>query len=90
MTPASNTELFDQAILQILNANNARFGLQASAVRLFVRPHGFQPSEEEVIDRLEYLAGKGLAVEVPRRIHKTYRAWKISDAGRQYLDDNNL
>jgi hypothetical protein len=27
---------------------------------------------------------------VPRRVHKTYRAWKISDAGRQYLDDNNL
>jgi hypothetical protein len=90
MTPLNNTELFDQAILQILDGNNARYGLQAAAVRLFVRPHGFQPFEEEVVDRLEYLCGKGLATEVPRRIHKTYRAWKITDSGRQYLDDNNL
>jgi hypothetical protein len=90
MTPINNTELFDQAILQVLDANNARYGLQAAAVCLFVRPHGFQPSEVQVLERLEYLSGKGLAAEVPRRIHKTYRAWKITDPGRQYLDDNNL
>jgi len=90
MNNSANIELFDQAILQVLEANNTRFGLTAQAVGTFCRAYGFGPGEKETLDRLEYLAGKNLAAEVPKIIDKTFRAWKITDAGRKYLDDNNL
>jgi hypothetical protein len=90
MSNSSNMELFDQAILQVMQANNTRFGLTAQAIGTFSRAYGFAPEERETLDRLEYLAGKNLAAEVPKIIDKTFRAWKITDAGRQYLDENNL
>jgi hypothetical protein len=86
----TNMELFDQAILQVLQANNTRFGLTAQAIGTFCRAYGFAPEAKETLDRLEYLAGKNLASEAPKIINKSVRAWKITDAGRQYLDDNNL
>jgi hypothetical protein len=43
-----------------------------------------------MIDTLEYLAGKELVREVPKVLAKALRNWKITDAGRQYLDENNL
>jgi hypothetical protein len=87
---ATNMELFDQAILQVLQANNTRFGLTAQAIGTFCRVYGFTPEEKETLDRLEYLAGKNLAAELSKIINKSVRTWKITDAGRQYLDDNNL
>jgi hypothetical protein len=39
---------------------------------------------------LEYLTEKGLAEEVDKTVHKSLRAWKISDGGRRYLDEHNL
>jgi hypothetical protein len=90
MINSPNIELFDQAILQVMERNTTRFGLTAQAIKTFCRAHGFEAEEKETLDRLEYLAGKNLAAEVPKIIDKTFRAWKITAAGRQYLDDNNL
>jgi hypothetical protein len=87
---STNMELFDQAILQVLEANNTRFGLTACAIGTFSRAYGFGPEEKDTLDRLEYLAGKNLAAEVPKIIDRNFRAWKITAAGRQYLDDHNL
>jgi hypothetical protein len=83
-------ELFDAAVLRVLDANNTQFGLAMTAVRMLVRQFGFNPSETEMIDTLEYLAGKELVREVPKVLAKALRNWKITDAGRQYLDENNL
>jgi hypothetical protein len=76
--------------LKVLDANNTRFGLAMPAIRLLVRQFGFERSEKETVDALEYLAGKGLIEESPKVLVKINRAWKITDAGRQYLDDYNL
>jgi hypothetical protein len=83
-------ELFDQALLQVLQANTTRFGLTAKALCVFCRAQGFEPEEEETLDRLEYLVGKGLAAEMPKLIDKSMRVWKITDAGRRYLDESTL
>jgi len=83
-------ELFDQALLQIMQANTTRFGLTAKVLCAFCRAHGLQPEEEQTLDRLEYLAGKKLAAEMPKLIDKSMRVWKITDAGRRYLDDHDL
>ena len=48
-----NIELFDQALLQVLETNNTRFGLTAQALGTFCRAYGFQPEEKETLDRLE-------------------------------------
>jgi hypothetical protein len=83
-------ELFDQALLQVMEANTTRFGLTAEALRAFCRAQGFEPEEKETLDRLEYLAGKGLAAAMPKLIDKSTRVWKITAAGRLYLDERNL
>jgi DNA-binding FadR family transcriptional regulator len=82
--------LFAGAVLKVLDANNTRFGLSMPAIRLLVRQFGFNRSETETTDALEYLAGKGLVEETPKVLVKVNRAWKITDAGREYLDERNL
>jgi hypothetical protein len=90
MTGDHSLELFAAAVLKTLDANNTRFGLSIPAIRLLVRPFGFNRSEKETTDALEYLADKGLVEESAKVLVKINRSWKITDAGRQYLDDNNL
>ena len=82
---------FDNAILAELDANDTRFGLSLQEIRVYLRPKGYPATEDEqTLDRLEYLASKKMASEVSRTVHKANRTWKITDAGRQYLDDHNL
>ena len=91
MIPTDNTQRLDNALLIELYANNTLYGLPASALRPAVREHGGGcPSESEVVDRLEYLTGKNLVVEIRKTVHVALRAWKITDAGRRYIDENNL
>ena len=90
MISTHSFELFSAAVLKVLEANNTRFGLEAAAVRLFVKQFGFEPTAEEMLRALEYLAGKGLIEEMPKVLVKVNRAWKITDAGREYLDEHNI
>jgi len=83
-------ELFATAVLKVLEANNTRFGLTVTAIRLLVRQFGFNRTETETLDALEYLADKKFVAESPKALVKINRAWKITDEGRQYLDDSNL
>jgi hypothetical protein len=83
-------ELFAAAVLKVLDANNTQFGLAMPAIRLLVRQFAFNPSETETINALEYLAGKGFVEETPKVLGKINRAWKITNEGRQYLDERSL
>lgn len=82
MTPQQE-ERADKAILDVLCANNTRFGLSAAAISIYADT-GFTP--EQTTDRLEYLTQKKLAVEVQKTVHAAARVWKITDEGRRYLD----
>jgi len=90
MIPTEKMELFDNALLRVLDANNTQWGLQAPALGMFAREFGFAPSPEETIGRLEYLTGKGMVREVPKVLSKANRAWKITDAGRRHLDEQGF
>jgi hypothetical protein len=90
MLDNTQLELFAGAVLKVLDANNTRFGLTTPALRLLVRQFGFNPTEEETKDALEYLAGKRLVEEKPKALGKANRMWKITDEGRRYLDEHNL
>jgi hypothetical protein len=87
MIPLEKTELFDNALLRVLDANNTPWGLQAPALSMFTREFGFSPSAAETVNRLEYLTGKEMVHEVPKVLSKANRAWKITDAGRRHLDE---
>jgi hypothetical protein len=87
MIPLEKIELFDNALLRVLDANNTQWGLQAPALSMFTREFGFAPSSAETVNRLEYLTGKGMVHEVPKVLSKANRAWKITDAGRRHLDE---
>jgi hypothetical protein len=90
MIPTEKLELFDNALLRVLDANNTPWGLQAPALGMFTHEFGFTPSAAETVGRLEYLTGKGMAQEVAKVLSKANRAWKITDAGRRYLDEQGL
>ncbi len=90
MIPTNKTELFDNALLKVLEANNTPWGLQAPALCMFAREFGFAPTEPETESRLEYLAARGMAQDVPKELNKANRVWKITDAGRRYLDEQGL
>jgi hypothetical protein len=90
MIPTEKTELFDTALLRVLDANNTQWGLQAPALGMFAREFGFSPSASETASRLEYLTGKGMVEEVPKVLSKANRAWKITAAGRRYLDEQGF
>jgi hypothetical protein len=90
MIPTDRTELFDNALLKVLDANNTPWGLQAPALCMFTRELGFAPSAAEAISRLEYLIVKGMAQEVPKVLGKANRSWKITDAGRRHLDEQGF
>jgi hypothetical protein len=90
MIRSNEMELFDGAVLKVLEANNTQFGLSAPALRMLVRQFGFNASEAELVEALEYLTGKGLVGEVAKTLAKAFRNWKITDAGRRYVDENNI
>ena len=83
-------EQFRDALLKVLEANNTRFGLQAAALALMARQFGFSATEAEAEDQLEYLTEKGMAAPVAKEMNRAARAWKITEAGRQYLDEHGL
>lgn len=87
MMTAAQQQNFDDAILTIMDRNRSRFGLTPAAIRLQMQEFGFlQPSEEQIMERLDYLVTKKLAVEVDKQVHRANRTWRITDAGIDHLD----
>lgn len=88
MTP-QQTDLFDLAILRVLDANRTRYGLTVAATGHLMAEYGFKsPNPETVLDRIDYLTGKGLVEEVTKLIGKANRAWRLTEAGLQYVDEH--
>jgi hypothetical protein len=86
MTPEQQ-ELFDLAILRVLDANRTRFGLGLTAVAHLLAPFGFpSPNADTVSDRVDYLTGKNLVEEVLKTVNRANRAWRITTAGIDYVD----
>jgi hypothetical protein len=82
-------ELFDLALLRVLDANRTRFGLGATAIGHLLAPFGFKhPAPDLLLDRIDYLAGKGLIEEVLKGIDAANRAWRITPAGIDYMDQH--
>jgi len=80
-------QLFDEAILRVLDANRTRFGLGVPAVAHLLAIYGFMsPNHDTVLDRLDYLCGKLLAEEVLKGVNKANRAWRITQAGINHID----
>lgn len=86
---AQQTELFDLAILQVLDEQRGRYGLTVAAVRHQTAKFSFpSPAEDFTTDRLDYLVGKGLVEEVTKLIGRANRAWRITEAGLQFVDEH--
>jgi hypothetical protein len=84
-------ELFDLAILRVLDANRTRFGLASENVRILMSQFGFPRAEHEaVLDRIDYLcthpAAAPLCEEVLKGLNKSHRCWRITIAGIDYVD----
>lgn len=82
-------EEFTNTVLRVLGANKNPYGLELRAFPVYLNVYGFHPTGAELEGRLEYLAMKGMVFEPPKTMGST-RAWKITDAGRLYLDEHNL
>lgn len=92
MTPHQE-QLFDEAILRVLDRNISQFGLGASALQVLVGEFGFSPkSTDEVVRRLDYLTDPKIdfVTEVKLGHHKANRSWKITAEGTDHLRSRGL
>lgn len=88
MTPAQQ-ELFDLAILRVMDANRTRFGLGVAAICHLMAEFGFpDPNANMVLDRIDYLVRKEFAEEVLKQVSKANRAWRITNAGIEHVDNH--
>lgn len=85
MNPAQ-IELFDLALLRVLEANRGRFGLTPVAITHLLPQFGIKTTPEQVEERLGYLTDKGLTTEVVKVINKANRSWGITRDGIDYVD----
>jgi hypothetical protein len=80
-------------ILLVLNANRSRFGLGVQTLLTTVR-YQFQVTvtKDEMLDHVDYLCrtDKPLAEEVQRQFNKQDRAWRITETGIAWLDEQHL
>jgi hypothetical protein len=84
---AEQRELFRLAILRVLDSNKTRFGLSVTAIIHVLPMFGFTGvGKEEVLDEVEYLSRRELAIEVLKVVSKENRAWRITEAGIGFLD----
>lgn len=84
---AEQTELFDKAILKVLDANRTRYGLTRAAIGHLTAQFGFaNPDGEDILDRLDYLVKKKLVEEVSKLIGNANRAWRITEDGMSFID----
>lgn len=86
---AAQQELFDLALLRVLDANRTRYGLTVAAIGHLMAEFGFpSPDQNVVLDRIEYLGNKKLLEEVSKIIGKANRAWRITEAGLNHVDQH--
>jgi hypothetical protein len=89
------TELFDLALLRLLDTNRTRYGLSLVALGHHLRAFGFSPASaggaeafhDQLADRIEYLTNKGMVEEVTKTLNRENRAWRIRSAGIRYVDE---
>jgi hypothetical protein len=93
---AEQKELLDLAILRVMDANRTRFGLGikglAAGMLIYSWTKANFAGDEEafhsaIADRLQYLCDHGLAEEVLKGVNKGNRAWRISTAGIDHVDE---
>jgi hypothetical protein len=85
-------ELFDEAILRVLDRTNSRFGTAPAAIMVGVIAFGFNEPVDNVERRLAYLSDPaiGRAAEVNKTANRANHTWKITAAGIDYLRDRGL
>lgn len=87
------TELFHQALLQVLDGNATRFGLGHRALATLVKVYGFNPTAAEVERAMDYLGdpANNLAALVNRnQMHPENWMWRLTAAGTNYLRERGL
>lgn len=85
MTPEQKENL-RLAILRVLDSNRTRFGLSVPGITTHLVQFGCAPTRDVLLDELDYLTGKELVEEALKIVSKENRAWRLTDAGRAYLD----
>ena len=86
---AAQQELFDLAILRVLDARRTRFGNTLPEIAYGMLEHAFpSPDHDDERDRIEYHTNKGLIEEVAKTVNKANRAWRITEAGINHVDNH--
>ena len=73
----------------LLILENPRYAQSIGEIRNLAELRDFKNSEPEIVEQLEWLTAKGFVEETRTGISGLKRAWKITDAGVEYLDSVN-
>lgn len=79
-------DILRQSILQILEANQTRFGLWLPALKTWLGPKGFPAiSEADLQAELKAMLKEGLVETIRQGVSPQNRTWGITSAGRDHL-----
>ena len=92
---AIQKELFRKAVLRVLDSNRTRYGLGLVAIGHLLAPYAFTARDFEsaqsfsnaIADALQYLGDKKFCEEVGKAISQENRAWRITEAGLAFIDE---
>ena len=81
-------EVFRRTVLLALDANPGDRGLPPDTLLTYAKVRGFTRETKDQVDlELEYLQDKGLVEPVKNIISPELRAWRITLAGRNLLNE---
>jgi len=77
-----------RAVLEVLSANPARYGLRVGAIRPHLATFGFgRVAEAEVEGAMGLLEARGMIAALEDPLSPGVRAWRITDEGRSVLEE---
>lgn len=87
MTPETLELLRNELLLELYNT---RLPSGLRGIYIAMQAAGFNAGQDDVERQLEYLVGKGLVEQSAHPISAGKKLWKLTAAGTEYLEANNL
>ena len=86
---AATRELFRQNLIAQLAAAGSA-GVKPASLKIGARADGFEPTDKQLDDEIDYLVGKKFVEPMGKAISPELKRWKISAAGRDFAAEEGL
>ena len=86
---SATKELFRENLIAQLAAVGA-IGIKPAALKIGARKGGFEPTDAQLDNEIDYLIGKGFVADIEKEISPANRRFKITAAGVDFAEKHGL